>query len=445
VLSDGRLAHLSREIDQRYGDTRIVAELYGIEQLHRILGEGETRADIVLDILQTAGSPVPCLAVGATASEFDTYLAALPASLLADAYERFGTRLLELNVRAFLGVRGRKSVNAGLRRTILQEPNHFLAYNNGIVATVDDIETLTLPSGFYAISKLAGLQIVNGGQTTASLHRARKQDGARLDDILVPAKIIRVGGAKLEEMVGAISKSANSQNTVQPADFSANDPFHVTVEQLSNNTWIPGGNGRWFYERARGSYGAAESKSAYSKAQLKRFRAETPKHRRFSKTDLAKTLNTWAGKPDLVSYGNQKNFQHFMQQLKQDHPEGFIPNAAWYRAFIAKIIIFSTVQDVVKSLKFPAYQANITAYTAALLAHRCGDALLYEDIWTAQSVSDACKHMIAEWARAVDDGLRRTAGMKMPTEWAKRPDCWQALRDTPVKLPTNGLDELLRP
>jgi hypothetical protein len=111
-------------------------------------------------------------------------------------------------------------------------------------------------------------------------------------------------------MVGAISRSANSQNTVQPADFSANDPFHVTVEQLANNTWIPGATGRWFYERASGSYGAAESKSAYSKTQLKRFRAETPKQRRFSKTDLAKTLNTWAGRPDLEA-GSQKSFQYF--------------------------------------------------------------------------------------------------------------------------------------
>ena len=263
-----------------------------------------------------------------------------------------------------------------------------------------------------------------------------------MDGILVPAKIIRVGGVKLDEMVGAISRSANSQNTVQPADFSANDPFHVTVEQLANNTWIPGARGRWFYERARGSYGAAESKSAYSKIQLKRFKTETPKQRRFSKTDLAKTLNTWAGKPDLVSYGNQKNFQHFMQQLKQDHPNGFIPDPAWYRAFIAKTIIFRAVQDVVKSLRFPAYQANIIAYTAALIAHRCGDALLYNEIWNAQDVSDAFNDMIADWARAVDEALRRTAGMKMPTEWAKREDCWQAVRGISVNIPDQGIEEL---
>lgn len=442
VLSDGILAKLSRELDDRYGETRVVAELYGIEQLHRVLGEGETRADIVVDVAQALGAPLPCLPVGKADTGFQTYLAAIPASLLAHTYERFGTRLLELNVRAFLGVRGRKSVNAGLRRTLLQEPGHFLAYNNGIVATVDDIETVPSGAGGIAITRLAGLQIVNGGQTTASIHRARRQESADLSAVLVPAKIIKVGGEKLGEMVGAISRSANSQNTVQPADFSANDPFHVTVEQLANNTWIPGATGRWFYERARGSYGAAEAKSAFSKAQQRRFRAETPKQRRFSKTDLAKTLNAWGGRPDLVSYGNQKNFQHFMQQLKQDHPDGFIPDPGWYRSFIAKMLLFRAVQDVVKSIKYPAYQANITAYTASLLAHRCGPSLRYESIWNKQSVSDEMKVMIADWSRAVDEALRRTAGMKMPTEWAKRPDCWLGLKDTAVKFPASGIPEL---
>ncbi len=435
VISDGLLTTFARELPDTYGETRVVAELYGIEQLYRVLGEGESRADIIVNVEEALGSPLPCIAVGHSRSDFETYLAAVPAFLLASTYERFGTRLLELNVRAFLGVRGRKSVNAGLRRTLLQEPDHFLAYNNGIVATVDDIQLSSIPGGGWGIVALSGLQIVNGGQTTASIHRARKQDNADLSSVLVPIKIIKVGGDKLNEMVGTISRSANSQNTVQPADFSANDPFHVAVEQLANNTWVPGASGRWFYERARGSYGAAESKSSFSKSQQRRFRAETPKQRRFSKTDLAKTLNSWAGRPDLVSYGNQKNFQHFMQSLKQDHPDGFVPDENWYRAFVAKMILFRTVQDVVKAIRFPAYQANIAAYTAALIAHRCGDALRYDEIWNSQGVSAELKTLIESWAKAVDGGLRQTAGMKMPTEWAKRPECWQALQKLDVSLP----------
>ena len=283
-----------------------------------------------MDFSGDFGGPLPCLKASSGSADYDAYLASVPGALLADVYEKYGTRLLELNVRAFLGLRGRKSVNAGLRATIRELPHRFLAYNNGIVATVDAMEVADHGNGQFGIRSVRGLQIVNGGQTTASLHRAKRQDGADLDAISVPAKIICVSGAELDEMVAAVSKSANSQNTVQPADFSANDPFHVTVEKLANSTWLPDGKGRWFYERARGSYGAAELKASFAAAQKRRFAQETPKERRFSKTDMAKYLNAWEGQAHQVSFGNQKNFQFFMQSLKDEYPVGFEPDAAWY-------------------------------------------------------------------------------------------------------------------
>jgi hypothetical protein len=221
--------------------------------------------------------------------------------------------------------------------------------------------------GNFAISALQGLQIVNGGQTTASLHRAQRMDKADLNAIAVQAKIIKVKGESLDAMVAAVSRSANSQNTVQPADFSANDPFHVAVEALANNTWLPDQRGRWFYERARGSYGASEFRATFKSGERRRFASETPKERRFSKTDLAKYLNAWDGLPHLVSYGNQKNFQYFMQSLKDEHAVGLVPDEKWYKDFIAKAIIFRSTQGIVKSKRFPAYQAIISAYTVGHL------------------------------------------------------------------------------
>jgi hypothetical protein len=338
-------------------------------------------------------------------------------------------------VRAFLGVRGRKSVNAGLRRTILEEPGHFLAYNNGIVATADEIEMKNGPRGTLGITLLRGLQIVNGGQTTASLHRARKQDKTSLDGIAVCAKIIKVKAENLDAMVAAVSRSANSQNTVQPADFSANDPFHTTVETLANNTWLPDQKGRWFYERARGSYSAAESKASSRVADKRRFASETPKQRRFAKTDLAKYLNAWDQQPHLVSFGNQKNFQSFMQELKERYPDGFLPDEAWFRAFVAKAIMFRTVQAIVKAHKFPAYQANVSAYTVACLSAKTDGQIDFEAIWSHQAISPELSAMIEAWTVEIDKRLRSTAKTRMPSEWAKKAECWEALRETPLKLP----------
>lgn len=445
LISDQVTGFGHADLKGLFDDTRIVVDPYGVDRLYRLLGKGLTRDDILVDIEHDLHRPLPCLKVSNGEGDYDAYLAAIPGSLLADIYEKYGTRLLELNVRAFLGLGGKKSVNAGLRSTILKEPRRFLAYNNGLVATVDGIDLARTEDGGAAIRKLRGLQIVNGGQTTASLHRALLQDNADLKDIQVPIKIIRVGGSELSEMVSAVSRSANSQNTVQPADFSANEPFHVAVENLANNIWLPDESGRWFYERARGSYRAARMALGPNIGAARRFLSEIPKERIFAKTDLAKYLNAWNGLPHLVCYGSQKNFQYFMQSLKDEHATGFDPDEKWFKEFIAKLIIFRSTQDIVKRQKFAAYQAIISAYTVASLAQRFEGFFNLERIWTNQDISPELADLVRQWTVAVDKMIRRTAGSRMPSEWAKRVECWDAVREAKLEVPQDLPPEVSAP
>jgi hypothetical protein len=174
VLTDGRVGTRSFGLRGKDG-TEVEVELLGIERLQRILGEGASREDIVVDMEEVGDGPLACLDCGSE-GDYRAYLSVIPGACLARIYERYGTRLLELNVRAFLGLRGKKSVNAGLRATLKDEPEHFLAYNNGIVATVDGIDFIDGPDGNSYIRSLRGLQIVNGGQTTASIHRTVRVD-----------------------------------------------------------------------------------------------------------------------------------------------------------------------------------------------------------------------------------------------------------------------------
>ncbi|KZD25691.1 AIPR family protein [Tardiphaga robiniae] len=443
VLSDGLAGLKSIDLKKAFDGTRVVVDLFGIDRLHRILGKGYTRDDIAIDVVESCGRTIPALKVSTIGEGYDAYMAALPGAFLADVYEKYGTRLLELNVRAFLGLSGRKSVNANLRKTIREQPDRFLAYNNGIVATVDSIEVADDGTGRVEIRALRGLQIVNGGQTTASLHRALRIDRASLEKIHVPAKIISVTGANLDEMVAAVSRSANSQNTVQPADFSSNEPFHVSVENLANNVWLPDASGRWFYERARGSYGAQELASSSRAEKRKRFAMETPRDRRISKTDLAKYLNAWDGFPNLVSYGNQKNFQFFMQAMKDSKSQSLELDQAWFKALIAKGLIFRTVQAIVKAKKFPAYQANIVAYTVACLSFKTSGNVDFDAIWLAQSVSTELRQMLGDWVVLIDMKLRTSAEPKMPSEWAKKPECWSAFQELDLPVPTKSPPELI--
>ncbi|MFK4536374.1 hypothetical protein ABIA00_004557 [Bradyrhizobium ottawaense] len=428
LLTNGVVDKSAGSTDWR--DRKVEFDTYDIIRLQRILGEGETRADIAADLEALTGSPVPCLHVPSQAGEYDAYLSVLPGEALSRIYDRYGVRLLELNVRAFLGLQGRKSVNAELRRTIADRPSMFLAYNNGIVATVDDLEIVNDSAGRPSIRSLKGLQIVNGGQTTASLHRARRKESLNLGTVAVPIKIIKVGGADLGEMVASISRAANRQNTVQLADFSAGDPFHQQIEEIANNTWLDDGKGRWFYERARGSYMAAEQKAAYRKSDQQSFRAQTPKQRRLSKLDVARYLTAWDGLPYRVCLGGQKNFQHFMQRMKDSAPPP--PDTAWFKRLVAKAIFYRAVEKKIRAMKFPAYGAQITAYVVSGLAQKTGGRVDFERLWSSQAASPELEFLVEAWAPQIDSLLRQSAGQKNPSEWFKKEECWL---DIVTKLP----------
>lgn len=424
LLTDGIVGSVAPPAEWR--GKPLEFETYDIVRLFRVLGQGETRADIAVDLVSLSGRALACLHVPAQSGEYDAYLAVLPGEVLFQVYERYGVRLLELNVRAFLGLQGRKSVNAELRRTIADQPSMFLAFNNGIVATVDDIDVVATDTGGLEIRSLKGLQIVNGGQTTASLHRARRKDNLKLNQVSVPVKIIKVGGADLSEMVSSISRAANRQNTVQLADFSANDPFHQQIETLANTTWLDDGKGRWFYERARGSYLAAEQKAAFRKTDQKSFRQQTPKQRRLSKLDVARYLGAWSGLPDKVCLGGQKNFQGFMQRLKDEPPPP--PDQAWFKRLVAIAVLYRAAEKKIRSMKFPAYGAQITGYVVAALSHRSGGRVDFDRLWSKQAVSPELEQLIADWAPQLDALMRNSAGQKNPSEWFKKADCWKEIQ-----------------
>lgn len=425
LLTDGVLAAGAPDDTDWRGRT-IEYDAYDIVRLQRVLGEGETRGDISVDLAGMTGKPVPCLHVPSFDGAYDAFLTVLPGEVLSRIYDQYGVRLLELNVRAFLGLKGRKTVNAELRKTIVEQPGMFLAYNNGLVATVDEIEFEEAGDGPPAIRLLKGLQIVNGGQTTASLHRARRKESLSLEHVAVPVKIIKVGGADLGEMVSSISRAANRQNPVQLADFSANDPFHQEIETLANNTWLDDGKGRWFYERARGSYLAAETKAAYRKTEQQAFKAQTPKQRRIGKLDVARYLAAWSGLPNRVCLGGQKNFQHFMQRLKDEPPPPI--DAEWFKRLVAIAILYRNIERIVRSMKFPAYGAQIIAYLVAGLSHRCGGRIDFGRIWSKQSISPELEALVREWAPQLDAAMRASAGQLNPSEWYKKEACWEHLQ-----------------
>lgn len=420
-------------------------EVMDIERLHRHWSEGKPRDELVVNFVDVAGSALPCVYVPGEMNDYDYALTIIPGEALHFVYEKYGARLLEANVRAFLGVTGK--FNKGIRDTIRDEPDHFLAYNNGLVIVADETQLGRTADGGPGILGLKGMQIVNGGQTTASIYFTKKKSpDIDLRKVRVSAKIIILRSADAvgeENLISNISRFANSQNAVRQSDLSANMPFHVELEKLALSTYCPDGVGRWFYERAAGSYNTLLAREGATPARLRRLKDSIPASRRITKTEMAKFLNTWDRKPDLVSLGAQKNFEKFMAGLavKDDQPPALLPDVNGYKSMIAKAILFKKTHAFVRPM-FPAFQGNVTIYLISLLSDRLDGRIDFERIWALQDISPALRQQLQTWAGEVNAVMHRSASGRMISEWAKKDECWAAVKAASYSPVAEGIPEI---
>ncbi|NOU14652.1 MAG: AIPR family protein [Methylococcaceae bacterium] len=444
VLTDRQAKAKNFKTREINGKT-IKLEVMDIERLHRHWSEGKPRDELVVNFEEVSGGPLPCVYVPGQMTDYDYALTVIPGEALRFVYEKYGPRLLEANVRSFLSVTGK--VNKGIRNTLRDDPERFMAYNNGIVIVADDAHIGKAADGGPGILWLKGMQIVNGGQTTASIYFTKKKSpDIDLRQVRVPAKLIILRSKDTiaeEALISDISRYANSQNSVKQSDLSANKPFHVEMEKLAMTTYCPDGVGRWFYERAAGSYNTMLSREGTTPAKLKKLKESIPPSRKITKTDLAKFLNAWNKRPDLVSLGAQKNFERFMDSLREDDQSSSIPlpDVMAYKAMVAKAILFKKTQSIVRPM-FPAFQGNVATYLVSLLADRLGERIDLDKIWLKQDISTALRSQLQTWAIEVNETLHRTSGGKMISEWAKKPECWDAVRMGSYSPVMDGIFEL---
>lgn len=422
--------------DKEYSSWTFSYNIWDMSRLHRLHTSRGAREELEINFTEMIGDGLACLPAHLTSATYRSYLVVMPATVLAELYGKYGSRLLEQNVRSFL--QGRGNVNKGIRTTIMNDPEMFFAYNNGITATARDVETTETANGIVIVS-LKDLQIVNGGQTTASLFHTNRKDKASLENIFVQMKLSVIDEEKSEEVVPRISEYANTQNKVNAADFFSNHPFHVRMEGFSRRLWAPAQQGaqretKWFYERARGQYADAQSKLTPS--EQKRFQAEYPKPQMFTKTDLAKFENVWDGYVVSVNYGAQKNFANYAGRIGQlwgNKPDEF--NEFYFKRAIARAIIFRKTEKLVSTQPWynGGYRANIVAYTIALLAKVCsvqGQAYDFIGVWNRQAITPASLQTIEITAKVVHDVIMNPMGnISNISEWCKKEVCWQRLQE----------------
>ena len=457
-VSRVRLFLISNRVLSSRIDGREAGELQGIPitysvwdlgRIHRYATSGQERENFLVS-LDEFGGPLALLPAHMEVADYESYLAVIPGNQLARIYDRWGARLLEQNVRVFLQARGK--VNQGIRNTLTNNPEMFFAYNNGIAATAESVETVQSPDGLL-LTGMRNFQIVNGGQTTASIHAALRNKEMDLTRVFVQMKLSIVEPTRAMEIVPKISEFANSQNRVSAADFFSNHPFHVRVEGFSRRLFAPSIDGsfrqsKWFYERARGQY--QDARGGLTEAERRRFDLEYPKKQVFTKTDLAKFLNVWREKPHVVSGGAQKNFADFAASIGREwnsNSDGF--NEMFYREAVAKAIVFRSVEKLVTEQPWyqGGYRANVVAYAIAKLAYdisQRGESINFDRIWRAQGVSAGLQEALVVAAKAARDVIVDSPeSMRNVTEWAKQQACWNRVMRLDVEWPQTLGRELL--
>ncbi|RDE05975.1 AIPR family protein [Sphingomonas aracearum] len=432
VLSD-RIQALP---DNEVSGIRATYHIWDIARFQRQRSSRGHKEALDIDFMKVFGHGIKCLPANLGSDSYQSYLIVMPATVLAKLYQEYSARLLEQNVRTFL--QARAQVNKGIRATIMNEPRMFFAYNNGITATAQGVETV-LTDGGLEIRRLTDLQIVNGGQTTASLFHTQRKDKADLSDIFVQMKLSVIDSEQSEMVVPRISEYANTQNRVNAADFFSNHPFHVRMAEFSRRIWAPALQGtqretKWFYERARGQYIDAQSK--LSQAEQKRFKAEYPKTQMFTKTDLAKFENVFDDHPRWVNLGSQKNFARYAARIGKEWDKSADSfNEFYYKRAIARGILFRATEKLVSAQPWynGGYRANIVAYTLSMLGKIAADRKLsvdYQRIWNAQAVDETLSGALAVIAKAVSDDITQPpAGISNISEWCKKEGCWGRLSE----------------
>lgn len=465
LITDAYNKQLAKTLkDEKIGDKTVELNVWDISRLYDLVCSKAQKESVEINLKEMGYVGIPCVKAvdykniiadidivpkyddeleqedESNIVTYASYLAVVPGQVLNELYLEFGAKLLEGNVRSFLSVRGK--VNKSIQGTIKNYPEMFFAYNNGIAATATDIETEMTPDGLK-ITKIKDLQIVNGGQTTASIANtlltAKKNENVDLGKLFVPMKLSVLEHSMAEKIIPKISEYSNSQNKVDASDFFSNHPFHIRMEEYSRKTPIPSVGGNqfqqyWFYERTRGQYNQGRMKFGAKSSQLKKYNDRYPEKMVITMLDLARYMELYEGAPDVVSKGKQKTLQIFANTIKKQWASSDTEyNTFYFKRMVAIGIMYKATDEIVKQSDWyketKSYKANVIAYTLSILfnyihKNRKGYEIDFARIWNAQDIYEELEDQIKVLSREVYNFITGPRDTENVTEWCKKELCW---------------------
>ena len=416
-------------------DYTINFHIWDVERLHRLSQSRNNREPIEINFEETLNQSIPCLAMPSNNDLYECYLGIVPGTLLSALYKNYGTRLLESNVRAFLQQTG--LVNKGIRDTIKDTPHMFLPYNNGLATTAQEVQTRIDENGQLLITGVKDFQIVNGGQTTASIFHTEKKYKADISKIFVQMKLTVIKDEiKKDITVPFISRYANSQNKVSELDLTSNNAILQRLEELSRTTYsIDPKNTNiqtlWFFERVKGQYREALNKEPTT-GKKDAFKFKHPRNQIIIKSHIAKVMNIWEKLPFHVSRGAQKNYNFYLKEVEQKFKKTK-PGRVYWQDIIANTILFNIADRLFgRKNQNPIGDTNIKSYTVAYTLSYIHlitkNRIDLGKIWEKQTIPEDFSNEIFKGLKFVYEFLN-TLNVALVSEAAKSEKTWNLLKE----------------
>lgn len=408
-------------------DLLIIKKLVDLNFLYDVLISQGNREALIINFENLFDYKIEVIKA-ADEENFESYLCVLPANILSDLYKRYSSRLLEKNVRSFLQFKG---ANKGIRETIRISPEKFIAFNNGITIT-STAKDLEAKNGKLFIKSLTDFQIVNGGQTTASIYFTQK-DGFPIDKVKVMAKINvarDVTEEGLDSLISDISRYSNSQTKVSNVDLSSRSPQLNKLKALSDSIVTPSGR-KWFFEKSRGEFNTKLRIAGSNKARIEK---EYPKNYRFTKEQLGKYFTAWGDQPYVVKKGGEKVFRYFLEEITGElrGKKAINVNRDFYEELISKIILFTQLEKIygqgkhsmgqIRSAVVPYAISVIYIYTDGAKAGKQFD---LSKIWKKEKLEDDLVTFFTELMELMNGLIKNYSESDDYGEYAKNKKLWE--------------------
>ena len=404
-------------------DLLIKQRLIDLNYLYEVALSQGNRQPLIIDFTESMPNGLTVIKA-ADEKYFESYLCVLPGSLIARLYKNYSTRLLEKNVRSFLQFRG---VNRGIKETIRKEPEKFVAYNNGLTITATEA---VLGTTGTTINSLTDFQIVNGGQTTATIYFSQKE-GLDISKIKVMAKINvakHTTEEELDDLISNISTFSNAQSRVSRVDLRSRNPQLVALKTLSNSVVTSQGK-KWFFERSKGEYNTMLRIAGSNKAREKN---KYPNERKFSKEQLAKYYCSWGDTPYIIKKGGESVFRIFIEEIdgKKSNSRKVIINRFFYERVIAKVILFRRLEKIYGQGKNSMGQLRsaVVPYSISVLHHYMDYNEKYFDlgkVWDDQSLNESLEEFFQRLMILMNDLIKKYSDSDDVGEYAKKKELWQ--------------------